>query len=102
MKKNLYVIFKNESGNTEIKKVKVTKETEKQLNVECEGINRKVVFVSALETFTDGYIFGYNKENLIQKWNTHQNAVFGYLKKQLEEVKSLIVLEEDEVKLLSV
>lgn len=98
--KKLYVICK-ENGETKIKEVRITKETEKQLNVECEGINRKVVFVSALETFTDGYIFGYDKEILIEKWNTHQKAVFGYLKKQLDEVKHLIVSEEDIQKLLA-
>lgn len=97
--KKLYVICK-ENGETKIKEVKITKETGKQLNVECEGINRKVVFVSALETFTDGYIFGYDKEVLIEKWNSHHNAVFGYLKKQLDEVKHLIVSEEDKDKLL--
>lgn len=91
--KQLYVIYK-ENGKTTIKEVNIIKETEKQLNIECEGVNRKVVFVSALETFTDGYIFGYDREILIEKWNTHQYAVFGYLKKQLDEVKNLIVSEE--------
>lgn len=86
--RKLYVIFK-ENGETKIKEMKILKESEKQLKVSCEGINRRVVFVSALDTFTDGYIFGYNKEVLIEKWNSHHNAVFGYLKKQLDEIKGI-------------
>lgn len=98
--KNLYVIYKNTAGKTELKEVIIATETDKRFIIDTPGIDRKYVCKYLLEEFVDGYIFGYNKDVLITLWNNHQKANLGYLKKQLQEVKSLIVSDSLKAELL--
>lgn len=89
----LFVIFE-EYGVPVIKEVEIVKETDKQLIVSCEGVSRKTVNKNLIERFIDEYIFGYDKEVLIDLWNSHNEANVAYLKKQLQRVKNLIITDE--------
>lgn len=97
---NLFVIFE-ECGKTVIKKVEIVKETEKQLIIHCEGVTRKAVNKNLIERFIDEYIFGYDKEVLIELWNSHNEANIAYLKKQLQRVKNLVVTDDVKAILLN-
>lgn len=96
----LFVIFE-EYGKTVIKKVNILKETDKQLIISCEGVYRKSVNKNVIETFTGEYIFGYNKEVLIELWNSHNEANIAYLKNQLQRVSNLIVTDETKEAILN-
>ena len=98
----LYVIFRdNNDGAVKLQEVTITKETEKQYLINCPGVNRQVVLKSQLEIFLDGCFFGYDKGVLVSKWNAHQEANLGYLKRQLQEVKAQIVSDDMKLKLVS-
>lgn len=91
--KKLFVILE-EYGEVVIKEVDVLKETDKQLIINCEGVSRKLLNKNLIERFVDEYIFGYDKEILIELWNSHNEANIAYLKKQLQRVKSLLIAED--------
>lgn len=94
MNEKLYVIF-NLNGKVVIKNVEVLKDTEKQLLINCEGVERKQLNKSLIECFVDEYIFGYDKKVLIRLWNSHNEANLAYLKKQTQRVKDLIINEAE-------
>lgn len=98
--KKLFVIFE-EYGKVVIREVEVVKETDKQLIVSCEGVSRKLLNKNLIERFVDEYIFGYDKEVLIDLWNSHNDSNIAYLKKQLQRVKNLIIDEETKATMLS-
>lgn len=97
---NLFVIFE-ENGKTVIKEVEIVKETTKQLIVSCEGVSRKTVNKNLIERFIDEYIFGYDKEVLIDLWNSHNEANIAYLKKQLQRVRALLISDKEKDNLIN-
>jgi len=96
----LYVIFE-ESNEIKIKEVKIVKETDKQLIIYCDGVSRKVLHKNLIETYVDEYIFGYDKEMLIELWNVHMESHLAYLRKQLNLVKDKVVSTEQKNELLN-
>lgn len=96
----LYVIFE-ELNEIKIKEVKIVKDTDKQLIISCEGVSRKVLHKNLIETYVDEYIFGYDKEMLIELWNVHMESHLAYLRKQLNFVKDKVVSEEQKNELLN-
>lgn len=85
----LYVIFNNEK-DVLIKEVTILKETEKQYGVSCEGVARKILTKSTLNTYLNGHIFGFDPEELLNLWNEYHDQKIKEIEEDLLFNKSLL------------
>lgn len=85
----LYVIFNNET-NVVMKEVSITKETEKQFTISCEGVSRKILAKASLEQYLNGYIFGHDKDTLVNTWNEYHSDKVKALETETAFNKALI------------
>lgn len=85
----LYVIFNNET-NVIMKEVSIKKETEKQFTISCEGVSRKILAKAYLEQYLNGYIFGHDKDALINIWNEYHSDKVKALESETAFNKALI------------
>lgn len=60
-----------------------------------------VLHKNLIDTYVDEYIFGYDKETLIELWNVHMESHLAYLRKQLNSVKDKIVSTQKKDELLN-
>lgn len=85
----LYVIF-NKEEEVLLKEVTILKETEKQYGIYCEGVNRKILTKSALNTYLNGHIFGFDINELLNLWNTYHDQKIKEIEDELSFNKSLL------------
>lgn len=88
----LYVIFNTEnSTDVSIKEVSITKSTDKQVSIKCEGISRKILTKSAIGTYlNEGHIYANSPEEALELWNKHHSDEASRLENEAKFTKSLI------------
>ena len=87
----LFVIFNDNDTNVSIKEVEITKETEKQVSIKCDGINRKILIKAAIGTYlNEGHIYAYSAEEALTLWNNYHKEEADCLEKQVNHTRSLI------------
>lgn len=88
----LYVIFNTEnSTDVSIKKVDITKSTEKQVSIKCEGISRKILTKTAIGTYlNEGHIYAHSPEEALELWNKHHSNEVSRLENEMNFTKNLI------------
>lgn len=86
----LFVIF-NEDTTVSIKQVSITKETDKQVSIKCDGISRKILAKTAIGTYLkEGHIYAESAEEALQIWNEYHANLAKSLKEQADFASSLI------------
>lgn len=85
----LFVIYNNET-EVLIKEVNILKETNKQYGISCEGVPRKILTKSTLNTYLNGYMFGFDKEEILKLWNEYHDNKIKEIEEELAFNKSLL------------
>ncbi len=88
---SLYVIF-NDGSNVKIREVSVLKESEKRYFIDSDdlAIARKQLDKQNMNKYLSGYVFGNDKNEIINIWNKYHKQEIAEKEAQINEHKSLM------------